>query len=102
MSELKVSHRYALSLLENSIEKKILDKVQGDIQVISRGQKVKKIRKLQRKRVSNNIISSINSSAYMHEANKLIGYPTNYKCDLLEPWWKPILSHLKRYIARKS
>lgn len=35
MSELKVSHRYALSLLENSIEKKILDKVHGDMQLFS-------------------------------------------------------------------
>ncbi len=35
MSELKVSHRYALSLLENSIEKKILDKVQNDMQLFS-------------------------------------------------------------------
>ena len=35
MSEIKVSHRYALSLLEISIEKMILEKVQGDMQFFS-------------------------------------------------------------------
>ena len=75
-------------------------RVQGDIQIRSRGQRVKRIRPLARKRIHSDLTCQIDASATMREANQLFGYPTRYADVLLEPWWKPAIASVWRKLRQ--
>lgn len=63
------------------------DKVNGDIQIISRGRTQNSIRPLLRKIIKKEKISEINQCDLMIEANNLLNYPTSYHSVPRENLW---------------
>ena len=75
------------------------DKVNGDIQIISRGRTKNSIRLLPRKIIKKEKISEINQCDLMIEANHLLDYPTSYYSAQRENLWlkgaKKIINSLR-------
>ncbi|OLT61232.1 hypothetical protein [Moorena bouillonii] len=62
-------------------------KVNGDIQILSRGQKQGNIKPLKRKLIPKEKIIKLNNCKNMIAANSLLGYPTSYYEAVLENFW---------------
>ncbi len=66
---------------------KSFSRVNGDVQILSRGQKQRSVKPLKRKLISKEKIIQLNNCQEMIAANNLLGYPTSYYDAVLENFW---------------